>query len=49
VHFPPVSQAALEPNGLLAMGGDLSVASLLTAYQAGIFPWYNEGEPILWW
>lgn len=49
VHFPPVSQAALEPNGLLAMGGDLSVATLLTAYQAGIFPWYNEGEPILWW
>jgi leucyl/phenylalanyl-tRNA--protein transferase len=49
VNFPPVSQAALEPNGLLAMGGDLSVATLLTAYQAGIFPWYNEGEPILWW
>lgn len=49
VRFPPVSQAALEPNGLLAMGGDLNVATLLTAYQSGIFPWYNEDEPILWW
>jgi len=39
----------MEPNGLLAAGGDLSVERLLGAYQRGIFPWYSEGEPILWW
>src|SRR5688572_30576139 len=44
--FPPPSLA--EPDGLLAMGGDLSPARLLLAYQNGIFPWY-EGEHILWW
>lgn len=44
--FPPVSLA--EPDGLLAVGGDLSVERLLLAYRSGIFPWY-EGEPILWW
>lgn len=44
--FPPVDLA--EPDGLLAMGGDLSPQRLLLAYQKGIFPWY-EGEPILWW
>ncbi|MGI0116422.1 leucyl/phenylalanyl-tRNA--protein transferase [Zooshikella sp. RANM57] len=49
VCFPPVSQALKEPNGLLAMGGDLEVSSLVKAYQQGIFPWFNEGEPILWW
>lgn len=38
-----------EPEGLLAIGGDLSPMRLLTAYANGIFPWYNEGEPILWW
>lgn len=38
-----------EPNGLLAMGGDLSVERLLDAYRHGIFPWFNPGEPILWW
>lgn len=38
-----------HPNGLLAAGGDLSVPSLLGAYRSGIFPWFSEGEPILWW
>lgn len=38
-----------DPDGLLAVGGDLSVERLLLAYQNGIFPWYNEGEPVLWW
>ena len=38
-----------EPDGLLAVGGDLSTERLLLAYSQGIFPWYNEGEPILWW
>lgn len=47
--FPPAGQAKREPNGLLAMGGDLSPARLLNAYTHGIFPWYSEGEPILWW
>ncbi|MBP6627694.1 MAG: leucyl/phenylalanyl-tRNA--protein transferase [Arenimonas sp.] len=47
--FPPAGQAHREPNGLLAMGGDLSPARLLNAYRCGIFPWFSEGEPILWW
>ena len=47
--FPAVESAMREPNGLLAMGGDLSVEWLLDAYQHGIFPWFNPGEPILWW
>ena len=47
--FPPVETALREPNGLLAMGGDLSLARLLDAYRHGIFPWFNPGEPILWW
>ena len=47
--FPPTSMALEDPNGLLAVGGDLSPARLLTAYQRGIFPWYEPGEPILWW
>ena len=47
--FPPVDRALREPNGLLAAGGDLSPARLLNAYRAGIFPWYSEGQPILWW
>mgnify|MGYP000728182159 CR=1 FL=1 len=47
--FPPVDTALADPNGLLAMGGDLSVARLLDAYRHGIFPWFNPGEPILWW
>ncbi len=48
-QFPHVEKALISPNGLLAAGGDLSTARLLDAYQHGIFPWYNEGEPILWW
>ena len=48
-RFPPVDQALAEPNGLLARGGDLAVATLLDAYRHGIFPWFNPGEPILWW
>jgi leucyl/phenylalanyl-tRNA--protein transferase len=48
-RFPPVEQAAADPNGLLAAGGDLSVARLVEAYGSGIFPWFNEGQPILWW
>ncbi len=47
--FPPVGQALDEPDGLLCMGGDLSVSRLVKAYRLGIFPWYNEDEPILWW
>lgn len=47
--FPPVSRALREPNGLLAAGGTLSPEWLLAAYRRGIFPWFNEGEPILWW
>jgi leucyl/phenylalanyl-tRNA--protein transferase len=47
--FPPPGRALREPNGLLAAGGDLSPKRLLEAYSQGIFPWYGEGEPILWW
>ncbi|MGD8560501.1 MAG: leucyl/phenylalanyl-tRNA--protein transferase [Gammaproteobacteria bacterium] len=48
-RFPDVSLALDEPNGLLAIGGDLSPRRLLAAYRHGIFPWFNPGEPILWW
>lgn len=48
-RFPPVERALDHPNGLLAAGGDLSAERLLAAYRQGIFPWFNEGEPILWW
>jgi leucyl/phenylalanyl-tRNA--protein transferase len=47
--FPPIERALDEPNGLLAAGGDLSPERLLSAYSQGIFPWYSEGQPILWW
>jgi leucyl/phenylalanyl-tRNA--protein transferase len=47
--FPPVETALAEPNGLLIQGGDLSLPLLLDAYRHGIFPWFNPGEPILWW
>jgi leucyl/phenylalanyl-tRNA--protein transferase len=47
--FPPVASALEDPNGLLAIGGKLSTTRLLTAYKSGIFPWYSEGEPVLWW
>ena len=45
--FPKAELA--EPDGLLAIGGDLSEERLLTAYRNGIFPWYSEGQPILWY
>jgi leucyl/phenylalanyl-tRNA---protein transferase len=47
--FPPVERALEEPNGLLAAGADLSVERLIRAYERGIFPWYSDGQPILWW
>lgn len=47
IHFPPARLA--EESGLLAIGGDLAPQRLLRAYSQGIFPWYNAGEPILWW
>ncbi len=47
LYFPPVEEASYE--GILAVGGDLSVERLLLAYRNGIFPWFNEDEPILWW
>jgi leucyl/phenylalanyl-tRNA---protein transferase len=47
-EFPPLAQALTEPNGLIAIGGDLSAKRLLSAYQQGIFPWFNEGDPIQW-
>lgn len=47
--FPPLTDALTEPNGLIAIGGDLSLPRLLSAYRHGIFPWFSEGEPILWW
>ena len=47
--FPDPNLALAEPNGLLAAGGDLSTERLLYAYRHGIFPWYEAGQPILWW
>ena len=47
--FPPLEFAMREPNGLLAVGADLSPERLLDAYRRAIFPWYSEGDPILWW
>jgi leucyl/phenylalanyl-tRNA--protein transferase len=47
--FPPAEQALRSPDGLLAAGGDLSPVRLLNAYAHGIFPWYSQGQPILWW
>lgn len=48
-RFPDPCLALRDPNGLLAFGGDLSPARLLAAYSQGIFPWYGDNEPILWW
>lgn len=48
-QFPPVAMARREPDGLLCGGGDLSEARLIEAYRHGIFPWFDPGEPILWW
>jgi leucyl/phenylalanyl-tRNA--protein transferase len=47
--FPDVATALEEPNGLVAAGGTLSPKWLLAAYRRGLFPWFNEGDPILWW
>lgn len=47
--FPPIVQALRDPNGLLAAGADLSPQRLISAYRQGIFPWFNAGDPILWW
>jgi leucyl/phenylalanyl-tRNA--protein transferase len=47
--FPPVTQALSEPDGLLCAGGDLRPERILAAYRRGIFPWYSDGQPILWW
>jgi leucyl/phenylalanyl-tRNA--protein transferase len=47
--FPPLQAALSTPNGLLAVGGDLSPQRLVHAYSQGIFPWYGEDEPIMWW
>jgi len=47
--FPPVEQALDQPDGLLAAGGSLTTRRLVDAYCRGIFPWFNEGDPILWW
>jgi leucyl/phenylalanyl-tRNA--protein transferase len=47
--FPPVEEALEYPQGLLAAGGDLSPARLINAYRHGIFPWYSDDQPILWW
>ncbi|MEK1907107.1 MAG: leucyl/phenylalanyl-tRNA--protein transferase [Pseudomonas sp.] len=47
--FPSLDKALREPNGLLAAGGDLSAERLVAAYRHGCFPWYSEGQPLLWW
>jgi leucyl/phenylalanyl-tRNA--protein transferase len=47
--FPSVEHAMRDPNGLLAAGGDLSPQRLLDAYVRGIFPWFGEDDPLLWW
>jgi leucyl/phenylalanyl-tRNA--protein transferase len=47
--FPPVATALRNPAGLLAAGADLSITRLIDAYRHGIFPWYSDGDPILWW
>jgi len=49
LDFPPCHHALSDPDGLLAMGGDLQPQRLLSAYHQGIFPWYSANEPILWW
>ncbi|PID64904.1 MAG: leucyl/phenylalanyl-tRNA--protein transferase [Gammaproteobacteria bacterium] len=49
LHFPSVERALAEPDGLLAIGGNLSVETLRNAYENGIFPWFDETQPIMWW
>lgn len=48
-EFPDADQALQEPDGLLCFGGELTTSRLINAYSRGIFPWYSEGEPVLWW
>ena len=48
-QFPPLESALVDPNGLLATGGDLSCERLQQAYSLGIFPWFSDGQPIMWW
>ena len=48
-QFPPLESALVDPNGLLATGGDLSCERLKQAYSLGIFPWFNDDQPIMWW
>lgn len=48
-EFPPLNSALEQPSGLLAIGGNLKIDTLLMAYKQGIFPWFNDGDPILWW
>ncbi len=47
--FPPIEHALTEPNGLLAVGGDLHPQRLINAYSQGIFPWFSENDPLMWW
>lgn len=49
LNFPPLERALRKPDGLLAMGGDLSPERLVAAYRHGCFPWYSQGQPLLWW
>jgi len=48
-EFPPIEESLKEPNGLLAFGGNLNPETLIKAYSRGIFPWYSQQEPLLWW
>lgn len=48
-YFPPIESALDDPDGLLAIGGDLSAERLISAYEHGIFPWFGSGDPLLWW
>jgi len=49
IEFPSVDNALTEPNGLLAVGGDLSPQRLISAYSQGIFPWFSDNDPLMWW
>lgn len=49
LDFPPLERALRQPDGLLAMGGDLSAQRLVAAYRHGCFPWYSQGQPLMWW
>ena len=48
-YFPSLDSALKDPDGLLAIGGDLSPERIVSAYRQGIFPWFSDGDPILWW